>query len=97
MLKLVTLKKMKEDYPDIKMRMELPGGLDVNRVTLPIILNAPKTETNTPTQTPAISKQTKSKVSGILGLFKSTSNSPEVQRPNNLEGNSTHYAHKNCF
>ena len=85
MLKLVTLKKLKEDYPDIKIRMELPGGLDVNRVTLPIILNAPNTDSN-PSQTPAISKQTKSKVGGILGLFKSTSNSPEVQRPNNLKG-----------
>ena len=85
MLKLVTLKKLKEDYPDIKIRMELPGGLDVNRVTLPIIFNAPNTDSN-PSQTPAISKQTKSKVGGILGLFKSTSNSPEVQCPNNLQG-----------
>ena len=89
MLKLVTLKKLKEDYPDIKIRMELPGGLDVNRVTLPIILNAPKTDSNIPPQTPATTKQTKSKVGGILGLFKSTSNSPEVQRPNNLKGNKT--------
>ena len=31
MLKLVTLKTLKEDYPDIKLRMELPGGMDVNR------------------------------------------------------------------
>ena len=85
MLKLVTLKKLKEDYPDIKIRMELPGGLDVNRVTLPIILNAPNTDSNQ-SQTPATTKQTKNKVGGILGLFKSTSNSPEVQRPNNLKG-----------
>ena len=41
MLKLVTLKKLKEDFPDLNIRMELPGGLDVNRVTTPVLLNAP--------------------------------------------------------
>ena len=40
MLKLVNLKKLKEDYPEVSTRMVLPEGLDVNRVTLPVILTS---------------------------------------------------------
>ena len=50
MLKLVCFKKLKEDYPDIKLKMELPGGLDINRVTLPIILNCPQLPDQSQTQ-----------------------------------------------
>ena len=91
MLKLVTLKKLKEDFPDLNIRMELPGGLDVNRVTTPVLLNAPSTsETSSPSSPssssrPAPPNKTKTKTAGILGLFKSSSPDPP-QPQNNLTG-----------
>ena len=89
MLKLVCMKKLREDHPDIRVKMELPGGLDINRVTLPIILNTSSDVTNnnaavhnkTTLQT---SEKSKSKSNGILGFFKTSSSSPEPQVPNNL-------------
>ena len=84
MLKLVTLRKLKEEYKDLNIRMELPGGLDVNRVTLPVILNSPPSSEPPvlPSSTPAQANKTKAKSGGILGLFKSSS--PEPQPQNNL-------------
>ena len=87
MLKLVCLKKLKEDYPDIKLRMELPGGLDTNRVTLPVLLSSPP-----PPQSPPAEQQQKSdgkqknKTGGLFGLFKATPVSPETQPQNNATG-----------
>ena len=91
MLKLVTIKKLKEDYPDIKIRMELPGGLDINRVTLPVILNtpAPALTDQKLTPTPPTKKQNnKTSGGGFLGLFKSSPMSTESkpQPQNNLQG-----------
>ena len=87
MLKLVTLKKLKEEFPDLNIRMELPGGLDVNRVTTPVLLNAPSEPASpSPTTTsPAPPNKTKTKTGGILGLFKSSSPDPP-QPQNNLAG-----------
>ena len=82
MLKLVTLKKLKEEFPDLNIRMELPGGLDVNRVTTPVLLNAPSSSDPASTS-PAPSTKTKTKTGGILGLFKSSSPDPP-QPQNNL-------------
>ena len=88
MLKLVTLKKLKEEFPDLKVRMELPGGLDVNRVTTPVLLNAPSSSEpaspSSPTS-PASPTKTKTKTGGIFGLFKSSSPDPP-QPQNNLTG-----------
>ena len=81
MLKLITLKKLKEDYPEVKARMVLPGGLDVNRVTLPVILSFSQDHQNTSLVAPEKTK--KNKTAGFLGLFKS---SPEQQEPNNATG-----------
>ena len=85
MLKLVCFKKLKEDYPDIKLKMELPGGLDINRVTLPIILNCPQLpdQSQTQIQIETDTKQ-KPKSGGILSFFKSSPVPPELQQPNNL-------------
>ena len=91
MLKLVTLRKLKEEYKDLNIRMELPGGLDVNRVTTPVLLNAPSSsETASPSSPssssrPAPPNKTKTKTAGILGLFKSSSPDPP-QPQNNLTG-----------
>ena len=83
MLKLVTLRKLKEEYKDLNIRMELPGGLDVNRVTLPVVLNSPSSpEPVLPNSAQVPGKKTRSKAGGILGLFKSSS--PEPQPQNNL-------------
>ena len=84
MLKLVTLKKLKEDYPDINIRMVLPGGLDVNRVSLPIILSSSQSPDQNMSPTIAPDKTKKSKTTGFLGLFKSSSLEP--QEPNNIKG-----------
>ena len=89
MLKLVTLKKLKEEFPDLNIKMELPGGLDVNRVTTPVLLNAPSSSnpaSPAPTS-PAPPNKTKTKTGGILGLFKSSSPTPDPPQPqNNLTG-----------
>ena len=94
MLKLVTLKKLKAEFQDLNIRMELPGGLDVNRVTTPVLLNAPSSsETASPSSPsspssssrPAPPNKTKTKTAGILGLFKSSSPDPP-QPQNNLTG-----------
>ena len=86
MLKLVTLKKLKEEFPDLNIRTELPGGLDVNRVTTPVLLNAPSEPVSPSTTTsPAPPSKTKTKTGGILGLFKSSSPDPP-QPQNNLTG-----------
>ena len=83
MLKLITLKKLKEDYPEVKARMVLPGGLDVNRVTLPVILSFNQGQDHQNTSLVAPEKTKKNKTAGFLGLFKS---SPEQQEPNNATG-----------
>ena len=83
MLKLVTLKKLKEDYPDVKARMELPGGLDVNRVTLPVILSSNQVQDQHSPAQAVPEKTKKNKSSGFLGLFKSSAATPEQQEPNN--------------
>ena len=91
MLKLVTLKKLKEDFPDLNIRMELPGGLDVNRVTTPVLLNAPTSSEPASPSSPtshAPANKTKTKTGGILGLFKSSSPDPP-QPQNNLAGQTT--------
>ena len=88
MLKLVTLKKLKEDFPDLNIRMELPGGLDVNRVTTPVLLNAPSSPESVSASSPSSPGppgKTKTKTGGILGLFKSSSPDPP-QPQNNLKG-----------
>ena len=90
MLKLVCFKKLKEDYPDIKLRMELPGGLDINRVTLPIILNCPTPSDPSSSQIESEAKQ-KPKSGGILSFFKtpsvSPSSEPQQQNNNSLKNN----------
>ena len=86
MLKLITLKKLKEDYPDVKARMVLPGGLDVNRVTLPVILNINQGQDTQSTSLVAPEKTKKNKTAGFLGLFKSSNSSSEQQEPNNAAG-----------
>ena len=86
MLKLITLKKLKEDYPDVKARMVLPGGLDVNRVTLPVILNINQGQDTQSTSLVTPEKTKKNKTAGFLGLFKSSNSSSEQQEPNNAAG-----------
>ena len=83
MLKLVCLKQLKDDYPDIKLRMELPGGLDTNRVTLPVLLSSPPPPAEQ--QQKSDGKQ-KNKTGGLFGLFKATPVSPETQPQNNATG-----------
>ena len=86
MLKLVNLKKLKEDYPDVKARMVLPGGLDVNRVTLPVILSSNHCQ-DQQTTVPTPEKTKKSITAGLFGMFKSSNSSSEQQQePNNATG-----------
>ena len=97
MLKLVTLKKLKEEFPDLNIKMELPGGLDVNRVTTPVLLTAPSSSDPAPTS-PAPPNKTKSKTGGILGLFKSSSPTPDPPQPqNNLTGKTKIIFKAECF
>ena len=83
MLKLVNLKKLKEDYPEVSTRMVLPEGLDVNRVTLPVILtsNAAQDQKSTATAI-TLEKTKKNKTGGFLGLYKSSNSSQKEQEPN---------------
>ena len=84
MLKLVNLKKLKEDYPEVSTRMVLPEGLDVNRVTLPVILtsNAAQDQKSTATTALTLEKTKKNKTGGFLGLYKSSNSSQKEQEPN---------------
>lgn len=89
MLKLVNLKKLKEDYPDVKARMVLPGGLDVNRVTLPVILSSNHCQDQQTTAVLTPEKTKKSITAGLFGMFKSSNSSSEHQQePNNATGKS---------
>ena len=87
MLKLVNLKKLKEDFPDVKARMVLPGGLDVNRVTLPVILSSNQGQEQQSTAVLTPEKTKKNKTGGLFGMFKSSNSSSEQQQePNNATG-----------
>ena len=89
MMKLVNLKKLKEDYPDVKARMVLPGGLDVNRVTLPVILTSNQGHDQQSTAVLTPEKTKKNKTAGLFGMFKSfNSSSEQQQEPNNATGTS---------
>lgn len=82
MLKLVNLKKLKEDYPEVSTRMVLPEGLDVNRVTLPVILTSNAAQDQQSTVL-SLEKTKKNKTGGFLGLYKSSNSSQKEQEPNN--------------
>jgi len=79
MLKLTALLKLKEEYNEIGLRIELPGGRDVSRVTLPNVCTSGTVDTQAPPQPP---KKMKTKNNGFLGLFKNKEMSP--QHPNSL-------------
>lgn len=79
MLKLTALLKLKEEYKDISVRIELPGGRDVSRVTLPNTITSGTADSQGPPQAP---KKSKSRNNGFLGMFKNKDVDP--QPPNNL-------------
>ena len=79
MLKLTAILKLKEEFKDLNLRIELPGRLDVSRVALPVIIGSGNIDTKSPPQPP---RKGKSKNTGFLGMFKSKDSSP--QPPNNL-------------